>query len=104
MPILSRIGMRDPRVLKQTLVKLSKGNELNCQELVELVTDYLEGALSPDEQARFEAHVAGCDGCARYLEQVRLTVAVVGRLTEETIVPAARAELLQFFCKWKAGG
>ncbi len=78
--------------------------ELSCQELVELVTDYLEGALPSVEQARFEAHLTGCDGCTRYLEQMRLTIAAAGRLTEESIEPAARAELLQLFRDWKAGG
>ena len=79
-------------------------NGLNCQELVELITDYLEGALPPAECARFEAHLLKCDGCARYLEQMRLTITVVGRLTEETIGPAARTELLRLFRDWKAGG
>ena len=79
-------------------------NGLSCQELVELVTDFLEDALPPVEQARFEAHLTGCDGCTRYLAQMRVTIAAVGRLTEETIEPAARAELLQLFRDWKAGG
>jgi anti-sigma factor RsiW len=50
---------------------------MSCRELVELVTDYLEGALSPEDVARFEAHVAGCPGCAAYLEQMRTTIAVI---------------------------
>jgi anti-sigma factor RsiW len=79
-------------------------SELSCQELVELVTDYLEGALPPAEWARFEAHLTGCDGCTRYLEQMRLTITAVGRLTEESIEPAARTELLRLFRDWKAGG
>ena len=79
-------------------------NELSCQELVELVTDYLEGALPPTTRTRFEAHLSVCDGCARYLEQMRLTIAAVGRLTEETIEPAARDDLMQLFRNWKAGG
>jgi anti-sigma factor RsiW len=79
-------------------------NELNCQELVELVTDYLEGALPPAECARFEAHLTECDGCTRYLDQMRLTIAAIGRLTEESIEPEARADLLQLFRDWKAGG
>jgi anti-sigma factor RsiW len=79
-------------------------NELNCQELVELVTDYLEGALPPTECARFEAHLTECDGCTRYLDQMRLTIAAIGRLTEESIEPEARADLLQLFRDWKAGG
>ena len=79
-------------------------NKLSCQELVELVTDYLEGVLPPGECVRFEAHLTECDGCTRYLEQMRLTIAAVGHLSEESIEPAARADLLQLFRDWKAGG
>jgi anti-sigma factor RsiW len=48
--------------------------DLPCQELVELVTDYLEDALPPAERARFEAHLAECPGCSNYLEQMRATI------------------------------
>jgi anti-sigma factor RsiW len=51
--------------------------DLSCRELVELVTDYLEGAMTPEEAARFEAHVAACAGCEAYLEQVRATIALL---------------------------
>jgi anti-sigma factor RsiW len=76
--------------------------ELTCQELVELVTDYLEGTLPPVERARFEAHIAGCTGCRRYLAQMRQTIATLPRLTEESIQPEAREALLRTFRKWKA--
>ena len=62
--------------------------QLSCQELVELVTDYLEGALAPEEAARFEAHIGRCTGCAAYLEQFRQTIVLAGRLTRG--VAAAR--------------
>ncbi len=78
--------------------------ELACKELVELVTDYLEGALSPTECARFEAHLMGCDGCTAYLDQMRLTIKTLGQLTEDTIEPQARDELLQLFRDWKQQG
>ena len=52
--------------------------DLSCQELVELVTDYFDGALPPGDRARFEAHLDECTGCARYVEQMRTTVAVTG--------------------------
>ena len=58
--------------------RLSDVEDLSCQELVELVTDYLEGALPPPERARFEAHIAGCTGCDRYLAQMRTTIALAG--------------------------
>jgi anti-sigma factor RsiW len=73
-----------------------------CQELVELVTDYLEGALSEKDRRRFEAHIAGCPNCTAYVEQIRLTVRATGALTEEQLDPHARDELLAAFRTWKA--
>ncbi len=75
--------------------------KLACQELVELVTDYLEGALSSVDQARFEAHLKECDGCTHYLEQMRITIQLAGRLTAESISPEAREALLRAFRDWK---
>ncbi len=75
--------------------------DLNCQELVELVTDYIEGALSAQERARFEAHLAKCTGCRNYLAQMRLTIRSVGRLSEEDIPAQARDDLLGVFRNWK---
>jgi anti-sigma factor RsiW len=74
---------------------------LTCQELVELVTDYLEGALPPAERQRFEMHIGQCGNCRAYLVQIRQTIALTGRLTEANLSPAARAELLQLFRGWK---
>ncbi len=79
-------------------------DELSCQELVELVTDYLEDALTSGERARFEAHLAGCKGCTNYLQQMWATIRVLGQLTEETIEPQARDELLHLFRDWKTEG
>lgn len=76
-------------------------HELTCQELVELVTDYLEGALSPSDYVRFEAHLAICRHCSTYLAQMRRTIQVLGRLTEESLEPATRDDLLQLFRHWK---
>jgi anti-sigma factor RsiW len=76
---------------------------LSCQELVELVTDYLEDALSPEERRRFEEHVGGCGGCGRYVEQLRETIRLVGSLEREAISPEAEAALLQAFRGWKRG-
>ena len=81
-------------------MRLSSG--IPCQEMVELVTDYLEGALSWRERRRFERHIAGCDGCRTYLEQMRQTLRVLGRLDEETISPEARDALLHAFRDWSA--
>jgi anti-sigma factor RsiW len=76
-------------------------DELTCRELVELVTEYLEGALPDEERARFEAHLAECEGCAAYLAQMRDTLRIAGRLREESIAPAARESLLRAFRDWK---
>jgi anti-sigma factor RsiW len=76
-------------------------NDLACKELVELVTDYLEDRLPTAERARFDAHLTGCGGCRAYLEQMRQTVRVLGRLPEESIEPAARDRLLAAFLDWK---
>ena len=86
------------------MAEMSAVKGMACNELVELVTDYLEDTLPPAERARFETHLSGCDGCSRYLEQMRLKIATLGRLTEESIEPRARDELLQLFRDWKAGG
>lgn len=80
---------------------MTASDELTCQELVELVTEYLEGSLPAAPRARFEAHLAECPHCRIYLEQMRETVRLLGRLTEETIPPAAKQELLQLFRSWK---
>jgi len=58
---------------------------LTCQELVELVTDYLEGALREDGRARFDNHLATCRNCVIYLEQMQTTIRVIGRLREESV-------------------
>ena len=73
-----------------------------CRELVELVTDYFDGALSRRDRRRFERHIAGCDGCSAYVEQMRLTSRALGSLTEESISPEARDALLHAFRDWKA--
>ena len=74
-----------------------------CRDLVELVTDYLEGALSEDEHRRFQQHIAGCDGCTAYLEQMRETIRLTGTLSERQISPDARAALLEAFRGWASG-
>ncbi len=71
-------------------------------ELTELVTEYLEGSLPPPDRARFEGHVAVCDGCTAYLEEMRQTIRLVGSLSEEAIPTDARDALLQAFRGWKA--
>lgn len=76
--------------------------EITCRELVQLVTDYLEGALTPAENDRFEQHLGECDDCSAHLAQMRQTIATVGRLHEEDIAPPARESLLAAFRSWRA--
>jgi anti-sigma factor RsiW len=75
--------------------------EMPCQELVELVTDYLEGRLSAVDHARFEAHIADCGYCATYLDQMRQTIRTLGRIPEESLSDDAREALLTAFRSWR---
>ena len=75
--------------------------DLTCREMVELMNDYLEGALAEGERARFEAHLSSCDPCTTYLAQVRETIRLTGGVTEESVPPDVRDQLLQAFRDWK---
>jgi anti-sigma factor RsiW len=75
--------------------------ELSCAHLVELVTDYLEGALSRPERARFEAHLEECTHCVAYLDQIRATITASGRLGEDWLEPDVKDALLQAFRGWR---
>ncbi len=70
---------------------------LVCQEFVELVTDYLEGALSRGDRRRMEKHLKACDGCDAYLAQIRITVRSLGELPPEPADPHVREHLLAAF-------
>ena len=74
--------------------------QLSCQELVELVTAYLDDALPAADRARFEAHIADCDGCTGYVEQISVTIALTGRLVPEQLDPDAEEALLDAFRDW----
>ena len=78
-------------------------NDMSCKELVELVTDYLEGALSFANEQRFDLHIGKCDWCKLYIDQIRLTIKATGKLTEGSIDPHAKEELLAVFRGWKNG-
>ena len=73
-----------------------------CQEVVELVSDYLEGALSDGERRRFERHLAGCPHCTEYLAQMRETISLTGRLTPEDLTPQMRDEFVDLFRRWQS--
>jgi predicted anti-sigma-YlaC factor YlaD len=70
---------------------------ITCRELVELVTDYLEGALDPDTLRWVEGHLAVCPGCSAYLDEMRVTIRLTGRLTDDDIDPVMREALLHAF-------
>jgi anti-sigma factor RsiW len=71
-----------------------------CQEMVELVTDYLEDSLSWRDRRRFEAHLSGCDHCTEFLQQMRTTVALTGSLAGDDMSPVRQSEMLVLFRRW----
>ncbi len=76
-------------------------NRLSCQEVVELVTDYLEQALLPETQSQFEEHVATCPGCKTFLNQVQQTIDLLRTLSEQQTFPETKQDLLEVFRNWK---
>jgi anti-sigma factor RsiW len=76
-------------------------DDITCRELVELITAYVEDALAPLDRARFEEHLGICDACVTYVEQIRMTIAASGAISEEQLDPATRGELLDVFRDWK---
>jgi anti-sigma factor RsiW len=76
----------------------ANARQLSCRELVELVTDYLEGVLDPARVEALDAHLAGCDGCDTYVEQMRQTVAALRGIGDgETVLPQTREAILATF-------
>jgi len=76
--------------------------DLVCQQAVELVTDYLEGALSRRDRLRFEFHLRHCPNCTNYLEQIRITVQLTGMIEPDELSPEARAELTDLYRQWRS--
>jgi predicted anti-sigma-YlaC factor YlaD len=74
---------------------------LSCQEVVELITDYLENALLAEMRKRLEEHVAQCPGCQTYIEQIQQTISMLHQIAKQQVAPATKQELLQFFHSWK---
>ena len=75
---------------------------LTCHDVIELLSDYIEGALSDDDRARVDEHLGLCDGCATYLEQMRETIRLTGMVTEEQVPEDAKAALLAAFREWRS--
>lgn len=82
---------------------MSDSQDLTCKEVVEIITDYLEDSLSPEDRRRFEDHLQDCSGCSTYLEQMRQTIQALGRLPEKAISVETQKILLHAFRDWKRG-
>jgi len=77
---------------------------MKCREVVELMTDYLEGALTAPDRERFEQHIVGCDGCRAYLQQLRLTLRAMRSFEATPIPERVQKELVQAFRSWRLTG
>lgn len=77
--------------------------ELVCQQVVELVTEYLADRLSRTDRRRFDAHLAGCPHCTEYLAQLRATIELTRRITPDDLTPPMRAELIGLYRNWQRG-
>lgn len=81
---------------------LLRRNDLVCRQIVELVTDYLEGSLSRSQRRRFEAHLAGCPHCSEYLAQMRTTISLTGRLESDDLTPEMREDFAGIYKRWRS--
>jgi anti-sigma factor RsiW len=79
-------------------------NELACQQMVELITDYLEDRLSRSQRRRFDTHLQGCEHCTEYLRQMRATIRLTGRLHSDDLSPKMRREFGALYRRWRAEG
>jgi anti-sigma factor RsiW len=80
---------------------MSANDEMTCRELVEVVSDYLEGRLPAGDKRRLEEHLRECPYCVAYIDQMRQTIAALGELTEESISPETRGALREAFRGWR---
>jgi anti-sigma factor RsiW len=76
--------------------------DIVCQQAVELVTDYLEGALSRADRRRFEAHLAGCPHCTEYLAQMRATIELTGGITADDLTAQMQDDFIELYRQWRA--
>jgi anti-sigma factor RsiW len=83
-------------------LRLRIDRELVCRQAVELVTDYLEDALSQTQRRRFEEHLASCPDCPEYLAQMRAVIALSGAITPDDLAPRVRSELISLYRRWLA--
>jgi predicted anti-sigma-YlaC factor YlaD len=80
---------------------MSQDLVLTCIEVVEIVTDYLEGTMTPELKERFEDHLSACEGCSAYLVQMRETIRLTGMLSEDAIPAEQRDRLVSAFRDWR---
>lgn len=83
---------------------LRRREDLVCRQVAELVNDYLENVLPRTERKRFERHLAGCPNCTAYLEQIRATIATIGRLTPDDFNPEVSQEFTELYRAWRDEG
>jgi anti-sigma factor RsiW len=83
-------------------MRLMRPEEIPCQQVVELISDYLEAALTGRERRRLEYHLAGCPHCSAYLAQMRETLRLTGRLVPEDLSPEMQREFSEVYRKWRA--
>ena len=83
-------------------MNLLRPTEIPCQQVVELISDYLEGALSGRARRRLEHHLAGCPHCSAYLAQMRETLRLTGRLVPEDLTPEMQQEFSEVYRLWRA--
>jgi len=76
--------------------------DIVCQQAVELVTDYLEGALSRRDRRRFERHLRACPNCTGYLEQIKMTIELTGEIEPDDLSPRAKADLTELYRRWRS--
>jgi anti-sigma factor RsiW len=82
---------------------VSSTRTLTCQELTEVLTNYLEGTMALEDRAALEAHLALCEGCATYVEQMRQVIRTVHELRPDDVEATAPDDLLEAFRAWKRG-
>ena len=86
------------------LLRFRSPAALPCQQVVEMVTDYLEGMMPAADRRRLEHHLTGCRHCTEYLAQMRETIRLAGRVTQEDLTPDMRTELTELYRRWRTEG
>jgi anti-sigma factor RsiW len=82
-------------------MRFRRRRDLVCREAVELMSDYVEGALSKHDRARLEAHLAGCPHCTRYLEQIRTTITAAGHVEPDDLPDETVDDLVALYRNWR---